>query len=130
MYVNTPLEILDRRIYDELSEPSEAEGRGDLVLKEMIAYYYNLLDVFNYLKWKDNKGLEIIDMLEKDNGPQVPKMELDVNAIKTAYKWQEKDLEVVTTMLESIKSLWHRIIDKIYQFSSSLVSPHREELMS
>lgn len=130
MDANAPLELLDRRIYDELSEPTETLGRGELLLKEMIAYYCNLLDVFNFLKWKDNKGMEMISDMEKDGGPKVPTMEIDENAIKTAYKWQEKDFEVLTTMLGSIKSLWHKCTDRVYRFSSSLLSPHREELLT
>lgn len=130
MYFHTPLEILDHIIYDELSEPTETEGRGDMVLKEMIAYYSNLLDVYNYVKWKDNRGDEILNKLEKEGGPFVPKMELDGDALKTAYKWQEKDFEQLTTMLGSIKSLWRKLMNLIYQSGSYLVPPYREELMN
>ncbi|XP_046678901.1 uncharacterized protein LOC124366410 isoform X1 [Homalodisca vitripennis] len=125
MDANAPLHLLDRRIYEELSEPTETLGRGDLVLKEMIAYYCNLYDVFNYLKWKDEKGLEMIDVLEKEGGPKLPSMEVNGEAIKRAYKWEDRELEMITTMLTSIKSLWNKVTDKVYQFSSSLNVPHR-----
>uniref|UniRef100_A0A1B6KE57 Prolyl 4-hydroxylase alpha-subunit N-terminal domain-containing protein n=1 Tax=Graphocephala atropunctata TaxID=36148 RepID=A0A1B6KE57_9HEMI len=125
MDANAPLHMLDHRIFDELSEPTETLGRGDLVLKEMIAYYCNLYDVFNYLKMKDEKGLEMIDVLEKEGGPKLPSMEVNGEAIKRAYKWQDRELEMVTTMLASIKSLWSKVTDKVYQFSSSLNVPHR-----
>lgn len=124
MDANAPLRLLDHRIYDEISEPTITPGRGDLLLKEMIAYYCNMLDVFNYLKFKNKKGLDMVDELESEGGPRVPKMEVNGNAIKEAYKWDEKDLEVLTTMLQSIKTLWGRVTDKMYLFGDGFVE-HR-----
>lgn len=105
---NSPIDLLDRRIHDEIVEPTP--NRGDLTLKEMIAYYNNLLDVFNSIKLDDevDEGIAKYTEIKKQGGPLLLQAKVNKDYIKKVYKWDEKAYDPLPYMLRYIEKLWNK----------------------
>lgn len=105
---NSPLDLLDRRIHDEIVEPTP--DRGDMTLKEMIAYYNNLLDVFNSIKLDDEiqEGIAKFKEIKKQGGPLLLQVKVNKDYIKKMYKWDENAYDPLPYMLGYIGKLWNK----------------------
>lgn len=109
------LDLLDRRIYDEIVEPTP--GRGDQTLKEMIAYYNNLLDVFNSIKLDDEiqEGISEFRELKQQGGPLLLQAKVNKDYIKEIYKWDEEAYDPLPYMLRAIGGLWNKTENMLQQ---------------
>lgn len=105
---NSPIDELDRRIYEEIVEPTA--DRGDLTLKEMIAYYNNLLDIFNSIKLDDEiqEGIAKFKEIKQQGGPLLLQAKVNKDYIKKMYNWDENAYDPLPYMLKHISKLWNK----------------------
>lgn len=112
---NSAVDLLDRRIHDEIVEPTP--NRGDLTLKEMIAYYNNLLDVFNSIKHDDEiqEGIAKYREIKQQGGPLLLQAKVNKEYIKEMYKWDENAYDPLPYMLKHISKLWNKTENQLQQ---------------
>lgn len=107
---------LDKKITNELSEPTQ--GKGSKVMQNIEEYNHRM---FHALQLIDQgvpemlaKGKKMMEM----GGPQILDAHIDRGLLRYCYSWGENELHDLDDELREANETWYEIKDKIHEIEA------------